>query len=98
MYPCSSESQTHQNKCGQQDKGGDPASLLCAGEASPGVLHLDVESSVQERHGPVGVHPEEGHKSDPRDGTPLLQGQAERAGAVQPGEGSRDTFLWPFSI
>jgi len=25
-------------------------------------------------------------KNDPRDGTPLLQGQAERAGAVQPGE------------
>ena len=37
------------------------------------------------------MHPEEGHKSDPRDGTPLLQGQAERAGAVQPGEGSRET-------
>jgi len=43
---------------------------LCAGEASPGILH-----------------PEEGHKNDPRDGTPLLLGQAERAGAVQPGEG-----------
>ena len=25
-------------------------------------------------------------KNDPRDGTPLLQGPAERAGAVQPGE------------
>ena len=32
------------------------------------------------------MHPQEGHKSDPRDGTPLLQGQAERAGAVQHGE------------
>jgi len=32
------------------------------------------------------VHPEESHKNDPRDGTPLLQEQAERAGAVQPGE------------
>jgi len=30
--------------------------------------------------------PEEGHKSNPKDGTLLLQGQAERAGAVQPGE------------
>mgnify|MGYP001852221541 CR=1 FL=1 len=56
---------------------------LCAGEASPGALHLDVESSVQERHGAVGVHPEEGHKNDPRDGTAVLQGQTERAGAVQ---------------
>jgi len=32
------------------------------------------------------VHPEEGHKTGPRGGTPLLWGQAERAGAVQPGE------------
>jgi len=52
--------------------GSDPAPVLCAGEASPGVLRPDVESSVQERHGAVGVHPEEGHKNDPRDGTPLL--------------------------
>ena len=65
-------------------QGGDPAPLLCAGEASPGVLHPDVESSMQERC--VGAHPEEGHKHDPRDGTPLLRKQAERAGAVQPGE------------
>ena len=42
--------------------------------------------SVQERHGAVGAHPEEGHRNDPRDGTPLPQGQAERPGAVQPGE------------
>ena len=46
-------------------------------------LHPDVESSVQESHEPVGVHPEEGHKNDPRDGTPLQRRQAERAGAVQ---------------
>jgi len=51
--------------------------LLCTGEASPEVLHPDVESSVQERHRPVGAHPEEGHKNDPRDGTPLLQEQRE---------------------
>jgi len=31
-----------------------------------------VESSLQERHRPVGAHPEEGHRNDPRDGTPLL--------------------------
>jgi len=71
---------------GQQVEGGDLAPLLCTDETSPGVLHPDVESSVQERHGPVGVHPEESHKNDLRDRTPLLGGQVERAGAVQPGE------------
>ena len=38
------------------------------------------------KHRPVEVHPEGGHKNNPRDGTPLLQGQAGRAGAVQPRE------------
>jgi len=47
---------------GQQRKGGDPAPLLYAGEASPEVLHSDVESSVQGRHRPVRGHQEEGHK------------------------------------
>ena len=72
MCPCSPESQQylglHPKNSGQQVKGGDPAPPLCAGEASPGVLCPDVESSVQERRGPVGEHPEEGHKNDPRDG------------------------------
>ena len=40
----------HPNKHGQQDDGGDPAPLLCTDETSAGVL---VESSVQERNGPV---------------------------------------------
>ena len=44
----------HPMKHGQQVKGGDPASLFHAVEASPVVLHPDVESSVQERHKPVG--------------------------------------------
>jgi len=43
-----------------------------------------LEPSAQERHGPVVVGPEEGHKNGPRTGAPLLQGQADRVGAVQP--------------
>jgi len=64
----------------ERHKGGDSASLLCAGEISPGELHPDVESSVQERCGPVRAHLEEGHKNDPRDRTAPLQGQAESWG------------------
>jgi len=45
-----------------------------------------VKSSVQERHGSVGVYPEEGHKYNPRDVIPPQRGQTERAGAVQHGE------------
>ena len=44
-----------------------------------------VESSVQERHGPVGAHPKEEHKNGPRDGTPPYE-DGLRAAAVQPGE------------
>jgi len=50
-------------------QGSDPALLLYTGEASPGVLHPDVESSVQERHGAIGGCPEEGHRNDSQDGT-----------------------------
>ena len=64
---------------------GDPLSLFCVGKTSPGALCPDVESSAQERHGPVEEHPEEGHENDPRHGKPTLQGQAERTVAVQPG-------------
>ena len=32
-----------------------------------------MESSAQERCGPVGTHPEGGHKNDPRDGTLFLE-------------------------
>jgi len=42
-----------------------------------------VESSVQERHGSVGVNPEERHKNEPRDGTSLLCRQTERTDDVQ---------------
>ena len=53
-------------------KGGDPAPLLCTGEILPGVLHPDVESSVQWRCGPVRARSEEGYKNDLSDGTPPL--------------------------
>lgn len=63
----------HQNKRSQQGKGRDPAPLLCADEATPGVLHPHGEFSVQERHGPFGAHTEKGHRNDPTDGTSPLQ-------------------------
>ena len=90
MFTCSPEGQPyhglHQKKCVQQVEGGDSAPLLCSSETPPGVLHPALELSVQERHGAVGAGPEQGHKNDRRDGTPLAWGKAERVGAVQPGE------------
>ena len=56
----------HPKQHGQQGEGGDPAPLLCADEASHGVLRPNVESSTQERYRPVGTCPEEGHQNHPR--------------------------------
>lgn len=42
--------------------------LLSTGEISPGILSPNVKSPAQERHGPVGVHPEEGLRNPLRDG------------------------------
>lgn len=47
---------------------------------------MSIKSSIQERHGPAGAHPKEDHKNGSRDGTPPIQGHAERAEAVQPEE------------
>ena len=65
---------------------GDPAPQLCAGETLLEVLCPNVEFSIQERHGAIRMCPEESLKNDLRDGTPPLQGQADRARAVQDGE------------
>ncbi|KAJ7399938.1 rna-directed dna polymerase from mobile element jockey-like [Pitangus sulphuratus] len=59
---------------------------LCSCETPPGVLHLALESSEHEKHRPVRAGLEEDHKDDQRAGAPLLQRQAERARAFQPGE------------
>jgi len=59
---------------------------ICPSEISPGVLHPDVESSLQERCEPAGACPEEGYKNDPSNGTPSLCGQAERVGSVHLGK------------
>ena len=45
---------------------------LCSGRTPLGILHPALQPSAQERHGAVGAGPEEGHKNDQKDGTPLL--------------------------
>ncbi|KAJ7396423.1 hypothetical protein BTVI_145404 [Pitangus sulphuratus] len=60
--------------------------LLCHREAPSEVLHPGLGSSAEERHQPIRVDPEEGHKDDQKDGAPLLQRKAERGGVVQHGE------------
>jgi len=45
---------------------------LHSGESPPGVLRPALEPSAQERHGPVGAHPEEGYKNEQGCGIALL--------------------------
>ncbi|GAB0177846.1 cell surface A33 antigen [Grus japonensis] len=73
-----------------QVEGGDSAPLLCSRETPPGVPYPALGPSVQDVLGPVRVGPEEGHEDDQRAGTFLLWRQAERVGAVQPGEEKDD--------
>jgi len=53
-------------------QGGDSATLLCSAGSLLGAMCPDLKPSAQESHGPVGMSPEEGHKDDQKDGTPLL--------------------------
>ena len=62
----------HEKKRGQQVEGGGSAPLLCSHETPHGVLCPAPESAAQQRHGPVAVVPEEGHKDDEKAGAPLL--------------------------
>lgn len=56
----------------QQVEGGDSPAVLCSGEPPPGALRSALGTPEEERHGPVGVRPEEGDENDQRAGTPLL--------------------------
>ena len=61
-------------------------------------MHPVLGPSTQEGHGVIGAGPEEGHKDDQRAGAPILQGQAERAGAFQSEEEKApgDLYQQPF--
>lgn len=68
-------------------------------ETPSGALHAVLEPSTQEGLGDVQAGPEEGHEGDQRGlKAPLLCAQAERDGALQPGEDSKETLEWPSSI
>jgi len=70
----------HQKQRGQQVERGDSAPLLHPDETSPGVQHPALEPSAKDRHGPVGVGREEGHKNDQRDGAPSCEERLRELG------------------
>ena len=59
---------------------------FCSRGTTPGVLCPVLEPPAQDGHGVVGAGPEEGHEDGQRARASILQGQAERAGALQPCE------------
>lgn len=63
---------------------GDSSPLLCPYETPPEALCPALGPPAQERCGSIVVGPKEGDKDDKRDGTPLLCGQAETVGLLQP--------------
>ena len=62
----------HWEQRGQQVGGGDPAPLLCPGEATSGVLCPVLGSPVLERLGTTGDGPAEGYKGDGETGASPL--------------------------
>lgn len=82
-----------QSKPDHQVEGGNSHCLLCPCEIPPGELHPVLGSSAHERHGPVGVSAEEGHKVDQRVEASLLRRQAENWGSSGwRTEGARETL------
>jgi len=76
----------HREQRGQQGEGGDSAPLLRSRQTPPGVLHPALEPQTSEGHGCVGAGPEEAMKMIRGLENLSSEGQAEGAGAVQPGE------------
>uniref|UniRef100_A0A8C3VBH9 Apoptosis and caspase activation inhibitor n=1 Tax=Catharus ustulatus TaxID=91951 RepID=A0A8C3VBH9_CATUS len=69
----------------RQVEGGNSHCLFCPCEIPPGELHPVLGSSAQERHRPVGVSAEEGHKVDQRVEHISCEGRL-RVGVLQAGE------------
>lgn len=83
----------HQDKCDQQDKGSDSASLLFFRETPPGILHPVLKPPTK-GHGTVAAGAEKGRK-DGDAGAPPQQGLADRIKAVQPGDDLTPAFQYP---
>jgi len=66
----------------RSQEGDDSHLLLCSSETPTGTLSSILGTPVQERHKCIEMGPEEGYKYGQRAGIPLLQGKAERGGAV----------------